>query len=86
MSDLQAQVRTAILTFLQENVDAFASEILKVYEEVHHALLYEQVAYGAEDYYYVKIIYRKGPSSVLSYYYHGTFGQLLRELMGNQDI
>lgn len=86
MSDLKAQVQAAILSYLQENVDSFASEVLKVYEEIHHALFYERVAYGAEDYYYVKIVYRKNSTSTASYYYHGTFSQLLRELMNNQDI
>lgn len=81
MSEIRDVVNDALVRYLQRNADPYASDVLKVYEEIEHVLLEDQVSYGAEDKYYVRIIYRKVDETTATYRYSGTFGELIREIV-----
>ncbi len=82
MSNLREQVKAMLLEHIKKDSDPFATDVLKVYEEVEHALLSDTINYGLEDRYTVKIIYRREDSTAKTYLYDGTFGELIREIVG----
>ncbi len=82
MSDIREQLKSALLDYIKKDFDPFADEVLKVYEEVEHSLLRDKIDYGTEDRYTVRIIYRRKDSDTETYAYSGTFGELMREIVG----
>lgn len=86
MSTVREVIKAAILEYIQEESDPSASEVLKVYEEVHHALLEDKVSYGAADRYFLRIIYRRSNDSTGTLYYEGTLSQLVRDLVGPHEF
>lgn len=81
MSNIRDVIKDALVDFIQRGADSTASDVLKVYEEIEHALLAGQVSYGAEDRYFVKIIYRRDDYTTSTFCYTGTFGELIREIV-----
>lgn len=81
MSTFREIVNHALLQYVREHADSEVSEVLRVFEQIDHVLLEDQVSYGAEDQYTVKIIYRKHDGDTGTYKYSGTFGELIREII-----
>lgn len=86
MSTVRDVIKAAILEYIQKEADPLASEVLKVYEEIHHALFEDKVTYGADDRYFLRIIYRRKNDSTATIHYEGTLSQFVRDLIGPHEF